>query len=61
MRNIVKTILHSGLGVLLVCTFAAPVWADAKANYEEKVKVNDQTIGVIAGAVSYTHLRAHET
>ena len=53
MRNIIKTILHSSLGVLLVCTFAAPVWADAKANYEEKVKVNDQTIGVIAGVINY--------
>ena len=52
MRNIIKTILHSSLGVLLVCTFAAPVWADSKANYEEKVKVNDQTIGVIARVIN---------
>ena len=32
---------------------AAPVFAGDKEDYEAKVKVNDETIGVIAGVINY--------
>jgi hypothetical protein len=43
------------LAVLSVLLFsvASLAWADGKASYEEKLKVNDETIGVIAGVINY--------
>lgn len=41
------------MSVLLLAVLTPPVFADAKASYQEKVKVNDATIGVIAGVINY--------
>ncbi|MBC8257478.1 MAG: hypothetical protein H8E38_00530 [SAR324 cluster bacterium] len=39
--------------MLLLAVFSHSAFADAKANYEKKVGVNDATIGVIAGVINY--------
>ncbi|MDP6728820.1 MAG: hypothetical protein QF675_02505, partial [SAR324 cluster bacterium] len=53
MKTIVTVLLRSALSVLLMSMLTQVTWADARANYEEKVNVNDQTIGVIAGVINY--------
>ena len=53
MKTIVTVLLRSALSVLLMSMLTQVTWADARANYEEKVNANDQTIGVIAGVINY--------
>ena len=53
MKTIVTVLLRSALSVLLMSMLTQVTWADARANYEEKLNVNDQTIGVIAGVINY--------
>ncbi len=53
MRNPFKGMLTAVLILLLLAVLTPPVYADAKAKYQEKVGVNDATIGVIAGVINY--------
>ncbi len=53
MHNKTKAMLVASFSVLMLLGFSQSVWADAKADYEKKVEVNNATIGVIAGVINY--------
>ncbi|MBF0290125.1 MAG: hypothetical protein HQM14_20095 [SAR324 cluster bacterium] len=53
MKSIMKNILMLVSFVAFVTACASLSLADGKKSYEDKVKVNDETIGVIAGVINY--------
>ena len=53
MYKLIKGMLVTAFSVFLLTVFSQSAWADAKSDYEKKVKVNNDTIGVIAGVINY--------
>ena len=60
MNDSIKRTLLVTLSVCLICSLFVSITAVSLRSTQETNKLNDQRIKILE-AVSYTHLRAHET